>query len=289
MAFTIKPPTCTFPSTILPSQHVCSDWLGRLCHPTVFNDDDSTAAISHHNQHFEVFSNIIPYTVILATVSVAPPWPTIKRAEYLQYTLQHSCTTVIFTKRWSLVNTCIQMFSLSSLWPSTNIGHSSAWWQQTSSSTNESEFCCSNKFPHILQTSSRSITASKFVQLHPIWSFIATGLFAITHVGMFINHHNINIHKKIVTRSVQYRLSVLHVTKKKSQKKQPCKPIRTVFYQTKRKVWQKKQKLYKSILPSMQMMMLTTSKGKNQSPHSFFSWHWWSVLHNQQLNKRWYL
>ncbi len=64
---------------------MCSDWLGRLCHPTVFNDDDSTA-ISHHNQRFEVISNNIPYTVILATISVPPPWPIIKRAEYLQYT-----------------------------------------------------------------------------------------------------------------------------------------------------------------------------------------------------------
>lgn len=46
---------------------------------------------------FEVISNNI--SVILATISVASPWPIIKRAEYLQYTLQHSCTTKIFTKR----------------------------------------------------------------------------------------------------------------------------------------------------------------------------------------------
>jgi hypothetical protein len=43
----------------------------------VFNNDDSIN-ISHHNQHFEVLSNCIPYTIILATFFVAPPWPIIK-------------------------------------------------------------------------------------------------------------------------------------------------------------------------------------------------------------------
>lgn len=54
--------------------------------------------LSHHNQHYEVFSDHIPYTIILATPPVAPPWPIIKRAEYVQYTLQHSCTNKIFAK-----------------------------------------------------------------------------------------------------------------------------------------------------------------------------------------------
>jgi hypothetical protein len=85
------------PQQLLPSQHVCSDLLGRLCHPMVFNDDDSVV-ISHHNHHFEVLSIYIPYLIILATFSVAPPWPIIKRAEYLKYTLQHPCTSKIITK-----------------------------------------------------------------------------------------------------------------------------------------------------------------------------------------------
>jgi hypothetical protein len=56
------------------------------CHPTVYNDDDSIIT-SHHNQHFEILSICIPYRIILAMFSVAPPWPIIKRAEYLKYTL----------------------------------------------------------------------------------------------------------------------------------------------------------------------------------------------------------
>jgi hypothetical protein len=43
----------------------------------VFNDDDSIV-ISHHNQHFEVLSNCIPYIITQVTFSVAPPWPIIK-------------------------------------------------------------------------------------------------------------------------------------------------------------------------------------------------------------------
>ncbi len=101
-------------------QHVFSNWLGRLCYPTVFNDDDSIV-ISHHNQHFEVFSNCIPYTIILTTFSVASHWPIIKTAEYLQFTLQHSCTSKIFEKRCSLVNTRLQKVDMSSLWPSLSL------------------------------------------------------------------------------------------------------------------------------------------------------------------------
>ncbi len=104
--------------TLLPSQHVCSDWLGRLRNTTVVNDDDSID-ISRHKQHLEVLSNCISYIIILATFAVAPLWPTIKRAEYLKYTLQHPCTSKIITKRWSLVNTHIQKVDLSSLRPST--------------------------------------------------------------------------------------------------------------------------------------------------------------------------
>ncbi len=51
-------------------------------------------------------------------------------------TLQHPYTSKIITKRWSLVNTRLQKVDLSSLRSSTFIGHTSAWWQQTSSSTN---------------------------------------------------------------------------------------------------------------------------------------------------------
>jgi hypothetical protein len=47
----------------------------------------------------KVLSNCIPYIIILATFSVAPPWPIFKRAEYPQYTLQHPCTSKIITKR----------------------------------------------------------------------------------------------------------------------------------------------------------------------------------------------
>ncbi len=39
--------------------------------------------------------------------------PIIKRAEYHKYTLQHPCTGKIITKRWSLVNTCLQKADLS--------------------------------------------------------------------------------------------------------------------------------------------------------------------------------
>jgi hypothetical protein len=72
--------------------------VGRLCHPMVYNDGESIDT-SHHKQHFEILTKCIPYTIILASFSVAPPWPIIKRAEYLQYTLQHSCTSKIFAKR----------------------------------------------------------------------------------------------------------------------------------------------------------------------------------------------
>ncbi len=67
----------------------------------------------------------------------------------------------------------------------------------------------------------------------------------------------------IITQSVQYRLSVPHVTKKNSPEKPAGKPIKTIFYQTRCTVRQKKQNLYKSTLPSMQITMLTTSKDKN--------------------------
>ncbi len=230
--------TATFPSTIFPSQHVCSDWLGRLWHQTVFNDDDFTA-ISHQNQHFEVISNNIPYTVILATISMAPPWPIIKRAEYLQYTLQHSCTTEIFTKRWSLVDTCIQTLNLSSLWPSTNISHSSVWWQQRSSSANESELRCSNKHRHILQTSSWSITACKIIQLIqsgltlPPDCLLSHMLACMSIIMVFTTI--------IVTQSMQYKLSVPHVTKQNLPEKPTGKPTKTNFYRTRRKVRQKKK------------------------------------------------
>jgi hypothetical protein len=40
----------------------------------------------------------------------------------------------------------------------------------------------------------------------------------------------------IVTRSVQYRLSVPHFTKKNSPEKTTGKPIKTFFYQTRHKV-----------------------------------------------------
>ncbi len=39
---------------------------------------------------------------------------------------------------------------------------------------------------------SRSFPASKVVQPHSIWSYIATRLFPITHVGMYINHNDIH-------------------------------------------------------------------------------------------------
>jgi hypothetical protein len=73
----------------------------------------------------------------------------------------------------------------------------------------------------------------------------------------------------VVTQSMQYRLSIPHVTKQDSPEKPTGKPIKTNFYQTRCKVRQKKKKLYKSTLPSLQIMMLTTSKNKNQSPNSF--------------------
>jgi hypothetical protein len=63
------------------------------------SNDDKSIVISHHSQHFEVLLICIPYFIILATFSVAPPWPIIKWAEYLKYTLQHPCTSKIITKR----------------------------------------------------------------------------------------------------------------------------------------------------------------------------------------------
>ena len=73
----------------------------------------------------------------------------------------------------------------------------------------------------------------------------------------------------IVTRSVQYRLSVPRVTTKNSPEKPTGKPTKTNFYRTRRKVRQKKKNLYNSTLPTMQITMLTTSTDKIQSPNSF--------------------
>ncbi len=42
---------------------------------------------------------------------------------------------------------------------------------------------------HILQTYSESFMASKAVQPHSIWTYLAPGLFPIMHVGMCINHY----------------------------------------------------------------------------------------------------
>jgi hypothetical protein len=39
---------------------------------------------------------------------------------------------------------------------------------------------------------SLSFLASKVVQPHSIWSYLATGLFPITYVGMYINHNDIH-------------------------------------------------------------------------------------------------
>ncbi len=97
---------------------------------------------------YHITINILrSFQTVYLTLSFWPrfcPWPIIKRAEYLQYTLQHPCTSKIFTKRWSWVNTRLQKVDVSSLQPSTFIGHTSTWWQQTPSSTNESELCCSH-------------------------------------------------------------------------------------------------------------------------------------------------
>jgi hypothetical protein len=102
------------------------------------------------------FQTNIPHTIILVMllVLVASPWPIVKRAEYIQHTFQHSCSSKIFAKQRSLVNSRQQTVDLSPLQlrPSTFIGHTSAWWQQTLSSINESEFCYSHQCRHILQT-----------------------------------------------------------------------------------------------------------------------------------------
>ncbi len=70
--------------------------------------------------------------------------------------------------------------------------HWSYKWVVTAnpSSTNESELSCSHYCHHILQTYSWSFLASKVVQPHSIWSYIATGLFTITQIGTFINHND---------------------------------------------------------------------------------------------------
>ncbi len=73
----------------------------------------------------------------------------------------------------------------------------------------------------------------------------------------------------IVTRSVQYRLSVPRVTTKNSPEKPTGKPTKTNFYRTRRKVRHKTKNLYNSTLPTMQITMLTTSTDKIQSPNSF--------------------
>jgi hypothetical protein len=96
MAFTFK--TLIVPFLVHYFHHNMCDWLERLRHLLVFNDDDSIV-VSHRKQHFEVLSNCLPYIIILATFSVAPPWLIIKRAEYLKYTLQQPCTSKIITKR----------------------------------------------------------------------------------------------------------------------------------------------------------------------------------------------
>jgi hypothetical protein len=38
----------------------------------------------------------------------------------------------------------------------------------------------------------QSLPASKVVQPHSIWSYIATRLLTYTHVGMYINHNDIH-------------------------------------------------------------------------------------------------
>jgi hypothetical protein len=131
--------------------------------------------------------------------------------------------------------------------------------QQTLSPTNESELCCSNQCHHILQTSSRSITACSLTL--PPDCLLSRMLACISIIMVFSTI--------IVTQRVQYRLSVPHVAKENSPEKPTAKPTKTIFYRTRRKVRQKKKNLYKSTLPTMQITMLPTSKDKNQSPSSF--------------------
>ncbi len=209
----------------------------------------------------------IPYIIILAMFSVAPPWPIIKRAESLQYTLQHPCASNIITKRWSLVNTRLQKVDLSSLRPSTFIGHTSAWWQQTPSSTNDSE----------LVAAINAVTFYKPIvdpfQLSRLYNHIQSGLTlppdcflscmlaCISTITIFTT--------VIITKSVQYRLSRQHVTTKSSPEHLTGKPTKMNFYRARHKVQHKRQQSCASTLPSMQITMLATSTDQNQQPNSF--------------------
>jgi hypothetical protein len=75
--------------------------------------------------------------------------------------------------------------------------------------------------------------------------------------------------KIILTKIVQYRLSRQHVTMKSLPEHLTRKPTKSFFYQTRRKVPHKMLRSCTSTLPSMQIMMLTTSTDLYQQPNSF--------------------
>jgi hypothetical protein len=72
-----------------------------------------------------------------------------------------------------------------------------------------------------------------------------------------------------LTKSVQYRLSRRHVTTKSLPEHLIGKPTKTNLYQTRRKVWHKRQWSCTSTLPSMQITILATFTDQYQQPNSF--------------------
>ncbi len=73
----------------------------------------------------------------------------------------------------------------------------------------------------------------------------------------------------ILTKSVQYQLPRWHVTTKSLPAHLTCKPTKTIFYQTRGKVWHKRQQSCTITLPWMQITMLATSTDQYQQPNSF--------------------
>ncbi len=73
----------------------------------------------------------------------------------------------------------------------------------------------------------------------------------------------------ILNKSVQYRLSRQHVTTNSLPEHLTGKHTKMNHYQTKHKVWHKRQQSCTSTLPSMQITMLAKSTDQYQQPNSF--------------------
>ena len=231
MAFTFK--TLIVPFLVHYFHHNMCDWLERLRHLLVFNDDDSIV-VSHRKQHFEVLSNCLPYIIILATFSVAPPWPIIKRAEYLKYTLQHQCTSKIITKDdlWSIHAsrrlTCHHYDHQLSL--VIQVHGDSKHQAQPMNQSLVAAINAATSYKPIVDPfwQARSYNHIQSGLTLPLYCLLTCMLACISIIMIFTTI--------ILIKSMQYRLSSRHVMTNSSPEQLTGKHTKMNHYQTKRKV-----------------------------------------------------